>query len=32
VIETWIEYKITKEVTPVRMRPSPLEFSLYFDI
>ena len=32
VIETWIEYKYDKEVNPVRMRPSPLEFSLYFDI
>ena len=32
VIETWIQYKYDKEVNPVRMRPSPLEFSLYFDI
>ena len=32
VIETWIEYKNDKEVTPVRMRPSPLEFALYFDM
>ena len=31
VIETWIQYKYDKEVTPIRMRPSPLEFSLYFD-
>ncbi len=32
VIETWIQYKYDKEVTPVRMRPSPLEFALYFDM
>ncbi len=32
VIETWISYKIDKEVNPVRMRPNPLEFSLYFDV
>ena len=32
VIETWIQYKYDKEVNPVRMRPSPLEFQLYFDI
>ncbi len=31
-IETWIEYKIKKELDPVRMRPSPMEFALYFDI
>jgi len=31
VIETWIEYKYDKEVTPVRSRPHPLEFALYFD-
>ena len=31
VIETWIEYKIDAEVNPVRMRPTPHEFALYFD-
>ena len=31
VIETWIQYKYDKEVNPVRMRPSPLEYTLYFD-
>src|SRR5512135_3195076 len=31
VIETWIQYKYDKEVNPVRMRPTPLEFALYFD-
>jgi len=32
VIETWIQYKYDKEVTPVRSRPSPMEFALYFDM
>ncbi len=31
VIETWIQYKYDKEVNPNRMRPSPLEYALYFD-
>lgn len=32
VIEKWIEYKMESEVNPVRMRPVPLEFALYYDI
>ncbi|MHB1843957.1 MAG: type I glutamate--ammonia ligase [Deltaproteobacteria bacterium] len=32
VIETWIDYKMEKEVNPVRLRPSPMEFALYYDI
>ncbi|MBA2661362.1 MAG: type I glutamate--ammonia ligase [Bradymonadaceae bacterium] len=32
VIETWIEYKMENEVAPTRLRPTPLEFQLYFDI
>src|SRR5205809_126655 len=32
LIERWIAYKRDKEITPLRMRPHPLEFSLYFDI
>ena len=32
MIETWIEYKYDKEVTPVRIRPTPMEFALYFDM
>ncbi|MBI5655868.1 MAG: glutamine synthetase beta-grasp domain-containing protein [Geobacter sp.] len=32
VIEKWIEYKMEAEVNPVRMRPVPLEFALYYDI
>ena len=31
VIDTWIEYKMSKEVNPVRLRPVPHEFALYFD-
>ncbi len=31
-IETWIEYKRKNEVDPIRLRPHPWEFALYFDI
>jgi glutamine synthetase len=32
LIERWIGYKRDKEIQPLRMRPHPLEFSMYFDI
>jgi glutamine synthetase len=32
VIDTWIRYKRTNEVDPVRLRPHPYEFCLYYDI
>lgn len=32
VIETWIKYKREREVDPVRLRPHPYEFMLYYDI
>lgn len=32
LIERWIGYKREKEIQPLRMRPHPLEFSMYFDI
>lgn len=32
VIETWIDYKLENEVEPARLRPTPLEYKLYFDI
>jgi glutamine synthetase len=32
VIDTWINLKMEKEVNPVRLRPHPMEFALYFDI
>ena len=31
VIDTWIEYKWTREVDPVALRPHPWEFYLYHD-
>ncbi len=31
VIEAWIEYKIHKEIEPMRLRPHPHEFELYYD-
>ena len=31
-IHEWLDYKRTRELTPVRMRPVPYEFYLYFDI
>ncbi|CAM3119886.1 type I glutamate--ammonia ligase [Stackebrandtia soli] len=32
LIETWIDYKRTNEVDPIRLRPTPHEFALYFDV
>lgn len=32
VVDKWIEYKTENEVNPVRMRPHPHEFFLYYDI
>jgi len=32
LIETWIEYKREKEVDPMRLRPHPYEFFLYYDV
>lgn len=32
VIETWLDYKRTKEVDAIRLRPHPHEFHLYYDI
>ena len=32
VIDTWIEYKIDKEINDVKLRPHPQEFFLYYDI
>jgi glutamine synthetase len=31
VIDMWLEYKIERELNPVRTRPHPFEFALYFD-
>ncbi|KWX00225.1 type I glutamate--ammonia ligase [Carbonactinospora thermoautotrophica] len=32
LIETWISWKRANEVDPIRLRPHPHEFELYFDI
>jgi glutamine synthetase len=32
LIETWIAYKREKELDAVRLRPTPHEFELYFDV
>ena len=31
VIETWLDYKRTREVDELRLRPHPYEFAMYFD-
>jgi glutamine synthetase len=32
LIQTWIDYKRTHEIDPIRLRPHPHEFDLYYDI
>ncbi|MCO6474296.1 MAG: type I glutamate--ammonia ligase [Melioribacteraceae bacterium] len=32
VINTWIKYKMEKEVKPMALQPHPYEFSLYYDV
>ncbi len=32
LLDTWINYKIDKEIRPVQQRPVPYEFHLYYDI
>ncbi|MEW6913766.1 type I glutamate--ammonia ligase [Trueperella pyogenes] len=32
IIETWIAYKRDKEIEPLRQRPHPYEFTLYYDL
>lgn len=32
LIQTWIERKMENDVNPVRMRPVPYEFALYYDV
>jgi glutamine synthetase len=31
-IQTWISYKLDNEVNPMRLRPHPYEFALYYDV
>ncbi len=32
MIETWVTYKIDKEIRPIQQRPVPYEFYLYYDL
>jgi glutamine synthetase len=32
LLEAYISYKKVNELDPIRLRPTPYEFSLYFDI
>jgi glutamine synthetase len=32
MIDRWIRFKREKEITQLRLRPHPLEFSMYFDV
>jgi glutamine synthetase len=32
LIETWIDYKMEREVKPMQLRPHPYEFMLYYDV
>jgi glutamine synthetase len=32
LIETWVALKRTNEIDPVRLRPTPHEFALYYDV
>lgn len=32
LIRTWIDYKMNKEIIPMRSRPHPYEFALYYDV
>jgi glutamine synthetase len=32
LIQAWIHYKRTREIDPIRLRPHPYEFFLYYDV
>ncbi|MBX2996800.1 MAG: type I glutamate--ammonia ligase [Bdellovibrionaceae bacterium] len=32
LLETWIQYKVDKEIRPIQQRPVPYEFHLYYDM
>jgi glutamine synthetase len=32
LIERWIQYKREREIQPLRLRPHPLEFAMYYDV
>ena len=31
LIDTYIRYKVDNEIMPSRLRPTPLEFEMYYD-
>ncbi|MCP5467789.1 MAG: type I glutamate--ammonia ligase [Deltaproteobacteria bacterium] len=31
-LDMWIEYKTDEEINPIKLRPTPYEFALYYDI
>ena len=31
VVKEWLDYKLAEEVNPIRLRPVPFEFQLYYD-
>lgn len=32
LLDTWIDFKMENEVSPSRLRPTPMEFALYYDV
>lgn len=32
IVERWVKYKRVSEIAPMRLRPHPLEFAMYYDI
>ena len=32
LVETWLDYKRSNEIDPLRLRPHPYEFELYYDV
>jgi glutamine synthetase len=32
LIETWVDYKRSSEIDPVRLRPTPHEYAMYYDV
>ena len=32
LVETWLDYKRGNEIDPLRLRPHPYEFELYYDV
>jgi glutamine synthetase len=32
VVQSWLDYKYSKEIDPVRLRPHPWEYYLYYDL